>query len=70
MADIPLAPIKRIMKKAGATRISDEAIEYLADHLVDQASIISENAISMAEHAGRKTIRLNDIELSIKTLYD
>ena len=70
MAELPLAPLKRLFKQAGAERVSDDAMMLLADNLEDQTSIIAENAINMAKHAGRKTIKADDLELAIKTLYD
>lgn len=70
MSELPLAPLKRLFKQAGAERVSDDAMMILADNLEDQTSIIAENAINMAKHAGRKTVQVDDLELAIKTLYD
>lgn len=70
MSELPIAPLKRIFKQVGAERVSDDAMIILADHLEDQATIIAENTINMAKHAGRKTVKVDDLELAISTLYD
>ena len=70
MAELPIAPVKRIIKNAGASRVSDDATVLFADHLEEQATIIAENAVKLAKHAGRKTVKVDDIRLSVKTLYD
>lgn len=70
MAELPLAPVKRLIKNAGAERVSEDASALFAEHLEEQATIIAENAVKLANHAGRKTVKADDIKLSVKTLYD
>lgn len=70
MADLPIAPVKRIIKSTGNVRVSDDAASLLASHLKEQGSIVAENATAMAKHAGRKTVTASDVKLAIKTLYD
>ncbi|MDO5825161.1 MAG: histone [Methanosphaera sp. rholeuAM130] len=64
MATLPKAPVKRIIESAGAARVSDEATVALADVLEEYAVEIAERAIKLAKHAGRKTIKAEDIELA------
>jgi len=64
--NIPLAPVKRIMQQAGADRISDDAVKALANILKGQAEELTEDAIALAKHAGRKTITAEDIRLAKK----
>jgi len=64
--DLPLAPIERIMRNAGAVRISEDAVIALASMLVERAEEVSEDAIAMAKHAGRKTVTADDIRLAAK----
>ncbi len=72
MADIkrsiPLATMERIMKKAGADRVSEGAKEALKQALEDYAEILSEKAWQLAKHAGRKTIKGEDIRFVSKQL--
>ena len=42
----------------------------LANNLEAQCSIIAENSINMAEHAGRVTVKDTDVKLAVDTLYD
>ena len=70
MAELTLSPLKRIFKNAGAKRVSDEAMVVLANNLEAQCSIIAENSINMAEHAGRVTVKDTDVKLAVDTLYD
>ncbi|MGO9387376.1 MAG: histone family protein [Methanobacterium sp.] len=66
MTELPLAPLKRIIKNAGAQRVSPEAEEVLAKILEDLAEEISEGAVKCAKHAGRVTVQASDIEMSCK----
>ena len=61
---IPLAAMERIMKKAGAERVSEDAKEALRDVLEEIGAQISESAIKLAQHTGRKTVKSEDIKLA------
>lgn len=63
---IPLAAMEQIMRKAGAERVSDKAKEALKDVMEEIAVEISERAIKLAHHSGRKTIKVEDIKLAAK----
>ncbi|MBT4539138.1 histone [Candidatus Woesearchaeota archaeon] len=54
----------KIMREAGALRVSDDAKAALADVLEQQALQISAEAKKFAEHAGRKTVTEKDIRLA------
>lgn len=66
MAELPVAPIKRILKNAGAGRVSDEAALELANVLEEIGEEISVKANKLAKHAGRKTIKAEDVVLAAK----
>lgn len=65
---LPLAAMGRIMKKAGANRISDSAKKALADVLEELGTNVSEKAWKFAQHAGRTTIKSEDIILAKKEM--
>jgi len=56
----------KIMREAGALRVSDDAKAALAEVLENIASAISAEAKKLAEHAGRKTVTEKDIHLANK----
>lgn len=66
MAELPLAPVDRLIRKAGAPRVSEDAAQALADILEELAAKIGSQASKLAEHAGRKTIVADDIKLAAK----
>ncbi len=63
MTELPLATIKRIIKETGASRVSDDAVIALEGILTNFAREISVEAGKMAKHAGRTTIKAEDIKL-------
>ena len=65
---IPVAPIGRIIKEAGAERVSEDAKKALNAYVEDQALKVAKKAIKFAELAKRKTVKAEDIELAINDL--
>lgn len=63
---IPLAAMEQILKQAGAERVSDKAKAALKEALEERALKISEDAVKLAIHAGRKTVKAVDIKLAAK----
>ena len=65
-SEIALASIHRIIKKYGAERVSDSAAEELRIILKALAENIAKQAVQLAIHAHRKTIKSEDITLASK----
>ena len=63
---IPLAAMEKIMRQAGAGRVSDDAKSALKSVIEETADEISKRAIKFAIHAGRKTVKAEDIKLAMK----
>jgi len=64
--ELAVAPMHRICKKAGADRVSEAAAEELAKVLDDIGVKIAKEAIDYAMHAGRKTVKAEDIEIAAR----
>jgi len=64
--ELAVAPMHRICKKAGADRVSETAAKELAKVLEDVGVKIAKEAIDYAMHAGRKTVKEEDIEIAAR----
>ncbi len=62
---LPLAPVERIIRKAGAERVSEDAGVELANVLEDYGLEVSREAITLAKHAGRTTVKEEDVRLAV-----
>ena len=63
---IPKVPLAKIIQENGGKRVADDCLESLSDYLEKYASEISERAIRIAKHSGRKTVQKEDIKLALK----
>lgn len=66
MSELPLAPTKRILNNAGATRVSADAADLFASVIEEYGMTVAKQATKLAHHAGRKTVRADDIKLAMK----
>ncbi|NOZ81828.1 MAG: histone family protein [Candidatus Micrarchaeota archaeon] len=66
---IPAAPMAELMKRAGAERVSESAAKALSKFLIEIGLEISEEAVRLAKHAGRKTVKAEDVELAKRRIF-
>ena len=66
--EIPIAPMHRLCKKAGADRVSEAAAHELAKVLDEIGAKIAKEAFDYAMYAGRKTIKMKDIEIATRKI--
>ena len=65
-SEIKTASIHKLIKRAGADRVSDESALALGVALEEIGIKIAHEAIDYAHHAGRKTVKARDIEIAAK----
>lgn len=63
---LPILAMGKILKKNGAKRVSLDAKHVLIHELENIAKEVSKHAVKYAEHAGRRTVQIEDIKLAIK----
>ena len=61
---LPNAPVERIIRNAGAERVSKEAVEELKQAVEELGEEIALDASELADHADRNTIKKEDITLA------
>ena len=64
---IPLAAIEKLLKEAGAERVSEGAKQETKEALEKHARVIGKLAAKFAQHAGRKTVQAEDIKMALQT---
>ena len=67
-SELGLSAMYRILKKSGAQRVSDESAVELRRVIEEIAEAIAKNAVDLASHAGRKTVKAEDVKLASKQL--
>lgn len=63
---IPKAPVGRILMKAGAKRVSQEAVDTFTEILTEKTENIATKAAEISKHSGRKTVHEGDVRLAAK----
>ena len=66
MVDLPIAAVIRIAKKNGAERVGSDAAAALLAKTEAYIGNLTKEANRFAHHAGRKTIKEEDIDLAVK----
>ncbi len=61
MSELPIAPVTRLIRNAGAERVSEDASQELIRLLEEEAEKIAGKAVNLARHAKRKTVTREDI---------
>jgi DNA-binding protein len=65
MVDLPIAAVIRIAKKNGAERVGSDAGAALLARTEVYIANLTKEANRLAQHAGRKTIKEEDVELAV-----
>jgi histone H3/H4 len=60
--------MERLLKEGGAERVSEDAKEALAEVLENYGLEIAKDATLLSDHAGRKTVRKEDVKLAAKRM--
>ena len=62
--EIKVAPMHKLIKRAGAARVSGESATALGRALEEIGVKVAQEAIDYARHAGRKTVKARDIDIA------
>jgi histone H3/H4 len=66
MPILPVAPVSRLIREAGASRVSEGARDALAEVLESYGLDVAREAVGWAHHAKRKTVKSEDIREAVK----
>ena len=64
MTGFARARVERLIRTAGAFRVSADAIDRLNEVLTGYAMEMAKYAVEIARHSGRKTVKESDIKLA------
>lgn len=62
---IPPTTLRRLMKNCDASIVSKDAIIALREYLTNRTVQITKKALTLAQHAKRKTVAKQDIKLAL-----
>lgn len=68
--EIKVAPMHKLIKRAGAARVSEESAIALGRALEEIGVKVAKEAIDYAHHAGRKTVKARDIEIAAQKVLE
>lgn len=69
MAKKPILSVlgmEKLLKRAGASRVAEDAKEELRDALEGYAEGVCKKAVTFSAHAGRRTVKAEDVKLAAK----
>ena len=66
--ELTLQPLRRMFKKAGGKRVSDQAAEELGKLMEEKTAQIAVEAQRLSLHAGRRTVMRRDIKMAARNL--
>ena len=64
--ELSLSAMQRLIKKAGAERVGEDAVEELSKLLESVGLRVATKAVELAAHAGRKTVKASDVQIAAK----
>jgi histone H3/H4 len=64
--ELSLSAVHRIIRKAGAERVGEDAAEELTRVLEELGVKIAKQAVELSTHAGRKTVKASDVQIAAK----
>ncbi len=67
--EFTIAPVRRLLKKAGDLRINEDAANALRDLIGEYGMRIAELAVENAEKDGRKTVLERDIRQAAEKVW-
>ena len=68
--EFTIAPIRRLLKKAGDVRINEEAANQLRSYIGEYGRIIADFAVQNAINEGRKTVLERDIRAAASRVWE
>ncbi len=66
-SEFGMSAMYRILKKAGAERVSDESAKELRKIVEEITTNIAKNAVDISIHAKRKTVKASDVKFASKS---
>ncbi len=64
------SPLRALMKKAGAEIVARDAVDKLMDFLEGYAKQLTDCALDIAKHSGRKKVTEDDMKIAIDLVND